>query len=341
MPPLLPDQHPPVVEPQTGLLLVNLGTPASLQLVDIKGFLREFLSDRRVIDYPAWLWQPILRCILLNVRPAKARKAYEAIWRRESDESPLRYYTRRQAELMQQRLQGQLVVNWAMTYGQPNINTGMTALLDAGCRRILILPLYPQFSATTTTPVYDRVFASISGLKWQPAIRIVNTWHDESAFIQASAEHLREQLAALPFKPEALLLSFHGLPFRYLTAGDPYHCFCQKSARLIAQTLNRPDIHTETSFQSRFGPGKWLQPATDSRVRELVAQGMHRLAVFSPGFVSDCVETLEELGIQLRATFESSGGQEFAALPCLNDSDLAIDMLEIICRRELAGWLTA
>ena len=334
-----PDEHPRVQEPKTGLLLVNLGTPASLKLADIRRYLAEFLGDRRVIDYPAWLWQPILQGVILNIRPIKSQKAYSAIWRRETDESPLRYYTRRQAELMQQRFAGQLLVDWAMTYGKPSIADRMHAMLDAGCQRLLVLPLYPQFSATTTASVMDRVGRVLGGLRWQPSVRSLSSWHDEPVFIDACTRHIEAQLQALPFAPEVLLLSFHGLPRRYLTRGDPYHCFCQKTARLIKEALQQPDLKVEITFQSRFGPGEWLQPATDARARKLAAEGVRSLAVFSPGFISDCVETLEELGIQLRETFIKQGGKNFAALPCLNDSDTAIDMLESLAGRELAGWL--
>lgn len=335
-----PSDHPPVKQRQTGLLLVNLGTPPSLEVSDIRAYLKEFLSDRRVIDYSPWFWQPILRGIILNVRPRKTREAYQKIWRQDSNESPLRYYTRVQAEKLAGRLAGTgVMVDWAMNYGVPSIREKLDLLTSSGCQQILILPLYPQYSASTTGSVCDRAFDALKALQWQPAIRTLDTWHDDPFYIDACIDHLRSCLGELSFKPETLILSFHGLPQRYLTQGDPYHCFCLKSARLIAAGLDRPDIRIETTFQSRFGPEKWLEPYTDKTIEALAEQGTKRVAVFSPGFVSDCVETLEELDIALRETFLAAGGEDFAVLPCLNDSEAAINMLEALARRELAGWI--
>jgi len=343
---MIPADHPQIPERKTGLLLVNLGTPASLELSDIRRYLAEFLSDRRVIDYPAWFWQPILRGIILNVRPKKTRAAYEAIWHEETNESPLRYYTRQQAELLAERLQdlAGLEVDWAMNYGEPAISERLNALLDKGCRQLLVLPLYPQYSATTTASVFDRLAKAMASLAWQPAIRTLDTWHDDPAYIDNTVDHLQQALASLSFKPDTLLLSFHGLPERYLQQGDPYHCFCQKSGRLIGEGLkargfNQLDV--KVTFQSRFGPEKWLEPYTDVTLEQLPAEGKKSVAVFSPGFVADCVETLEELGIQGHESFAAAGGENYATLPCLNDSKPAIDMLETLVRRELKGWSSA
>ncbi|MDZ7684875.1 MAG: ferrochelatase [Gammaproteobacteria bacterium] len=336
----IPSDHPDVRPGKVGVLLVNLGTPSSLSVTDIRRYLKEFLSDRRVIDYSPWLWQPILRGIILNTRPRKTREAYRKIWRRETDESPLRFYTRQQAHFLAERLDNDaLVVDWAMNYGEPSIKSRLEFLVGSGCHRIVVLPLYPQYSASTTASVCDRVFDAMKTMNWQPAIRTLDTWHDDPAYIDASVAHLRGQIDALTFDPEVLLMSFHGLPERYLREGDPYHCFCQKTGRLLGEGVARDGLRTMTTFQSRFGPEKWLTPYTDETVEALAKEGVKRLAVFSPGFVSDCVETLEELGIQLRETFLEAGGEEFTVVPCLNDSKEAIDLLETLARRELAGWL--
>lgn len=338
----LPFDHPPLRTRQTGLLLVNLGTPPSLEVSDIRAYLKEFLSDRRVIDYSPWLWQPILRGIILNVRPRKTREAYKKIWRKARNESPLRYYTRTQAEKLAERLADTgVMVDWAMNYGKPSIHEKLNHLVNSGCHQVLILPLYPQYSASTTGSVCDRVFDALKAMQWQPAIRTLDTWHDDPLYIDACVAQLKSSLAELSFVPETLILSFHGLPQRYLTQGDPYHCFCLKSGRLMAERLGRDDINIQTTFQSRFGPEKWLEPYTDKTIQALAEQGTKRVAVFSPGFVSDCVETLEELGIALKETFEMAGGEDFAVLPCLNDAEPAIDMLEGLARRELAGWVTS
>jgi protoporphyrin/coproporphyrin ferrochelatase len=337
-----PPDHQPVTVPRVGLLLVNLGTPSSLSAADIRRFLLEFLSDPRVIDFSPWLWQPILRAVILNVRSARTRKAYAAIWRHESDESPLRYYTRQQADRLRQRFRHavNLDVDWAMNYGEPSIRERLERLVANGCQRIVVLPLYPQYSATTTASVCDRAFAALATMKRQPAIRTLDTWHDDPCYIDACAAHLTQELDKLAIQPEILVLSFHGLPQRYLTEGDPYHCFCLKSARLIEAALNRPRLRVITTFQSRFGPAQWLEPYTDTTVMQLAREGTRQLAVFSPCFVADCIETLEELGLRLKHSFIDAGGQGFALIPCLNDSDRAIDLLEHLARRELSGWIT-
>lgn len=334
----LPVDHPEIKSSRTGVLLVNLGTPSSLELADIRSYLKEFLSDRRVIDYSPLLWQPILRTIVLNTRPRKTREAYEKIWLEETDESPLRYFTREQARLLQARLGDDVMVDWAMNYGQPSISDRLDRMVSRGCDRLLVLPLYPQYSGATTRSVFDRVFAALGKMKRQPALRTLETWHDDPAYIDATAGHLQEHMDALDFDPEVLVISFHGLPQRYLEEGDPYHCFCLKTGRLLAEAIEHSGTRVVTTFQSRFGPEKWLRPYTDETVEDLAKAGTKRIAVFSPGFVADCVETLEELNIQLRETFVDNGGESFAFIPCLNETDRAIDMLETLARRELSGW---
>ncbi len=334
-----PTDHPEISELRVGVLLVNLGTPDRPETPAVKRYLKEFLSDRRVIDYPAWFWQPILRGIILNVRPKKTAAAYRKIWLTSEDESPLRYYTRQQAEEVQLRLGDRVLVDWAMNYGRPSIRSRLNELVRKGCRRILVLPLYPQYSAATTGSVCDRVASAVGDMNWQPAIRTLDTWHDDPAYVDAMAAHIRSHLESIPFRPEVLLMSFHGLPRRYLKQGDPYTCFCQKTGRLLAESLSDAGIRMMTTFQSRFGPEQWVKPYTDETVTALAGEGVRRVAIVAPGFVSDCIETLEELGIQLKETFVGAGGEDFTVIPCLNNEIPAIDMLETIVRRELSGWI--
>ena len=337
---LQPSTNAPGLAATVGVLLVNLGTPDSLALGDIRKYLREFLSDRRVIDYHPIFWQPILRGIILNTRPRKTQRAYQKIWRQETNESPLRYFTRGQAETLRRAYAGKdLIIEWAMNYGNPSIDSVLKSMTVKGCHRILVIPLYPQYSATTTASVADRVFRALQQMRWQPALRTLDTWHDDEAYIQATVLHVNAHLDSLAALPERLLLSFHGLPQRYVDAGDPYHDFCLETARLIEAHLGRPDLKVMTSFQSRFGPGKWLQPATDTSIAELAATGIKSVAVYSPGFVADCVETLEEIGVQAKQSFVKGGGEEFVLIPCLNDSTQSTAMLTTLIDRELSGWL--
>jgi protoporphyrin/coproporphyrin ferrochelatase len=331
----LPADHPPITPPRIGVLLVNLGTPDAPTPVAVRRYLKQFLSDRRVVELPAIVWQPILRGIILNTRPKKSAHAYAQVW---SDEgSPLAAITARQARALQPLLGDAALVRHAMRYGQPAIDRVLDEMIAAGCQRILVAPLYPQYCGATTATVTDAVGAHLATLRWQPALRSLPPYHDDPAYIGALKASVESQLAALDFEPELLLASFHGMPERTLMLGDPYHCQCVKSARLLSEALGRP---VAVSFQSRFGNAKWLDPATDTTLEKLAQDGLKRLAVIAPGFSADCLETLEEVAMQGRDSFIEHGGTHFAYLPCLNDSAPGMAMLEALVRRELAGWIS-
>lgn len=330
-----PADHPLIPEPRIGVLLINLGTPDAPEPKAVRAYLAEFLSDRRVVELPAIAWQPILRGIILRTRPRKSAHAYSQVWTEHG--SPLAAITRRKAEALQQRLGDAAIVRHAMRYGRPAIATVLEAMKVEGCERILLAPLYPQYCAATTATANDRAFEVLAAMRWQPAIRTLPPYHDDPAYISALKANIERQLAALDFAPERLLLSFHGMPERTLRLGDPYHCHCQKTARLLADRLAIP---VDIAFQSRFGRAKWLEPATDVVLAAYPGQGVRRIAVAAPGFSADCLETLEELGIRGRDSFLGAGGEAFALLECLNDSAEGMDMLEAIARRELAGWLS-
>lgn len=330
----MPLDHPPVVEPRIGILLVNLGTPASPTARAVRRYLKEFLSDRRVVELPALLWQPILRGIILNTRPAKSAHAYQQVW--TEDGSPLLAITRAQAAALQSRFGGAVVVDYAMRYGEPAIAERLAALKAAGCDRILIAPLYPQYCGATTASVHDAVGAAMATMRWQPTLRSLPPYYDDPLHIAALASQLSTHIAALPFVPDVLMLSFHGMPARTLTLGDPYHCQCRKTARLVGKALGRPVV---VAFQSRFGRAKWLEPATDAELERLAQSGVRRIALAAPGFAADCLETLEELALRGRDAFVAAGGSDFAYLQCLNAETAGMDMLEQLVRRELAGWL--
>ena len=333
----LPADHPPVKSGKVGVLVVNLGTPEAPEPGPVKRYLAEFLSDRRVVEIPAIAWQPILRGIILNTRPKKSAHAYNKVWTEEG--SPLAVITRRQAEAMQARLGEGVTVDWAMRYGSPSIPDRLQALMDKGCERMLLAPLYPQYSAATTATVVDKAADKLRTMRWQPALRTLPPYHDDPAYIDALEADLARQLDALDFAPEVLLLSFHGMPERTLHLGDPYHCHCMKTSRLLQERLAGRDLRIRTTFQSRFGRAKWLEPATDTVIGEEAAKGTKRMAIAAPGFSADCLETLEELAIQGRDQFIEEGGEKFAALSCLNTSDAGLAMLETLLRRELSGWI--
>ncbi|OCC22880.1 ferrochelatase [Croceicoccus estronivorus] len=334
---MLPLDHPPVSTGRIGVLLVNLGTPDAPTSSAVKRYLAEFLSDPRVVEIPQILWQPILRGIILNVRPKKSAHAYAQVWTEKG--SPLAAITAAQAEALQVRLGQAVRVDWAMRYGNPAIASGIAGLKEQGCDRILLAPLYPQYSAATTATAVDAAGDALKAMRWQPALRVMPPYHDDPAYITALARDIGGQLDALDFVPQVLLLSFHGMPQRTLDLGDPYHCQCRKTARLLEEALARPDLRIETTFQSRFGRAKWLEPATDAVLTEEARKGTSRIAIAAPGFSADCLETLEELAIRGREQFTAAGGDRFAALACLNAGEPGMDMLEALVRRELAGWL--
>ncbi|MGN3974339.1 ferrochelatase [Tsuneonella sp. SYSU-LHT278] len=333
----LPADHPSVMSGRIGVLIVNLGTPDAPDPTSVKRYLGEFLSDRRVVEIPALIWQPILRGIILNTRPRKSAEAYRQVW--TDDGSPLASITRAQAQGLADRLGNGVIVRHAMRYGRPAIGAELQALMDAGCDRILLAPLYPQYSGATTATVVDKAADKLRTMRWQPSLRTLPPYHDEPAYIDALAGDIGAQLDRLDFAPEVLLLSFHGMPLRTLELGDPYHCHCRKTARLLEEALTRPDLRIVTTFQSRFGRAKWLEPATDAVLLEEAKAGTRRLAVAAPGFSADCLETLEELAIRGHEQFVEAGGTEFAALSCLNAGEIGMTMLETLVRRELAGWV--
>ncbi|MEZ5749596.1 MAG: ferrochelatase [Caenibius sp.] len=335
----IPQGHPPVATGKIGVLLVNLGTPDAPTPAAVKRYLRKFLSDPRVVEIPALLWQPILRGIILNTRPRKSARAYQQVWTDKG--SPLAAITADQATALQARLGETARVSWAMRYGNPSIASQLEALKDEGCERILLAPLYPQYCGATTATVVDAAADALRAMRWQPALRTLPPYHDDPAYIAALASDLGAQLDALDFAPDALLLSFHGMPERTLRLGDPYHCHCRKTARLLAEALSRPQLRVETAFQSRFGRAKWLEPATDTMIGQLAGEGVKRLAIAAPGFAADCLETLEELAIRGKEQFLDAGGQGFAYLRCLNTGPAGMEMLENLTRRELAGWTIA
>lgn len=332
---MIPTNHPPIPPRKVGVLLTNLGTPDAAEPKAVRRYLAEFLSDRRVIEIPQILWQPILRGAVLTTRPKKSAHAYAQVWTDEG--SPLAAITKGQAKALEGAFGEDVIVDYAMRYGKPAIGDRLAALKDAGCERILLAPLYPQYCAATTATANDKAFARLAAMRWQPAIRTLPPYYDHPAYIDALASSVETSLAALDFEPQAVLASFHGMPKRTLELGDPYHCHCRKTGRLLAEALNGELIVT---FQSRFGPAKWLEPATDVVLAGLPAKGVKRVAIVAPGFSADCVETLEELSIRGRETFLAAGGTDFAYLPCLNDTPLGIEMLRSILAQELEGWVS-
>ena len=330
-----PADHPQVAEPQVGVLLINLGTPDAPEARAVRRYLAEFLSDPRVIEIPKLAWKPILHGVILRTRPRKSAEAYNQIWTNEG--SPLRVIAHRQAAALR-ALMPDVRVHFAMRYGNPGIATAMDNMAREGCTRILAAPLYPQYCAATTATANDAVFGALARMRVQPALRTLPPYYDDPLYIEALRASISRQLAALKFAPERLLLSFHGMPQRTLELGDPYHCHCLKTARLLSQALGR---EVDVAFQSRFGRAKWLEPATDATLAGYPKQGVKRVVIATPGFSADCIETLEELGIRGRETFLHAGGEEFALLDCLNDSPESMDMLTGLVRRELAGWLPA
>jgi ferrochelatase len=329
-----PADHPNIPEPKVGVLLINLGTPNAPEPGSVRLYLKEFLSDPRVVEIPQLVWQPILRGIILNTRPKKSAHAYKQVWTEEG--SPLAAITARQARALQGAFGPNVIVEYAMRYGRPAIAARIDALKAEGCERILIAPLYPQYCAATTATANDEAFAHLRKLRWQPAIRTLPPYYSDRLYIDALKSVAEAGLAALDFEPEAVIASFHGMPERTLELGDPYHCHCRKTARLLGEAMGR-DL--TVAFQSRFGRAKWLTPATDTTLAELPAQGVKKVAILAPGFSADCLETLEELLIRGRETFLGAGGTHFAYLPCLNDSGPGIDMLRSVIGRELEGWL--
>ncbi len=329
-----PADHPLVTAPKVGVLLVNLGSPDAPDAKSVRAYLKEFLSDRRVVEIPQIVWQPILRGAILTTRPQKSAHAYQQIWTDRG--APLVVITADQAAALQQRLGNSVQVDWAMRYGNPSISSKLQAMKAAGCARILLAPLYPQYSSATTGSVVDAANSSLAQMRWQPALRSLPPYHDHHAYIATLAQSMKASLATLSFVPDTIISSFHSMPERTLKLGDPYHCHCQKTARLLSQAIGKELLVT---FQSRLGRAKWLEPATDATLARLGRDGTQKIAVLAPGFSADNLETLEEIAIRGRASFLEAGGKDFAYLPCLNADAPGMDMLETLIRNELAGWI--
>ncbi|MFM8542280.1 MAG: ferrochelatase [Chakrabartia sp.] len=330
----IPTDHPPIAPRRIGVLLMNLGTPDAPETGPVRRYLKQFLSDRRVVEIPPIIWQPILRLFVLTTRPAKSAHAYAHIWTDQG--SPLAVVSRLQAETMQKVLGETVMVDWAMRYGSPSIGDRLDAMKATGCDRILIAPLYPQYSSATTATGFDEVARVLGKMRWQPAIRTLPAYHDDPAYIAALTESVEQGLSGLSFKPDAILASFHSMPERTLMKGDPYHCHCRKTARLLSEALGREVL---VSFQSKLGRAKWLEPATDAMLESLPGQNIKNIAVIAPGFSADNLETLEEVAIRGKESFVEAGGENFAYLPCLNTSTPGTKMLTSLLLRELAGWL--
>ena len=336
-----PAGHPAARHGRIGVLLLNLGTPDGTSYRPMRRYLKEFLSDERVIEEPRWKWWPILNLIILTVRPSKKGKDYATIWNNDKDEGPLKTITRSQAEQLTARLASnpRIVVDWAMRYANPSTESRIEALHAQGCDRILLVPLYPQYAAATSATACDQAFRALMKMRWQPAVRVAPSYHDDPVYIDALARSMQASLAKLDFEPEKIIATFHGMPEKYLQKGDPYHCQCQKTSRLLRDRLGISTDRWLTTFQSRFGNDPWLQPYTDMTVERLAREGVKKLVLVAPGFSADCLETLEELDGENRHIFEDNGGEKFAYLPALNDTDEGIDVIEAIARRELMGWI--
>ena len=324
--------HPDVKFGKTGLLLVNLGTPDSTNWFDIRKYLKEFLSDKRVIEVNPFLWKIILNLFILNFRPSKTAKAYKEIWMKKEDMSPLRYYTIMQTKKLSEKMKEKnLIIDFAMRYGSPSIKNKMKSLQELGCENIIILPLYPQYAAATTATVCDEVYRTLMNMRWQPSLQIIPHYESEPLYIEALKNSLEKKISKLNWKPDIVIASYHGIPKKYFSKGDPYHCYCQKTSRLISEKFTQ--IKIKTTFQSRFGPQEWLQPYTDITLESLPKDGKKNILVICPGFSSDCVETLEEIAIQGKNSFFKNGGKNFDIVPCLNDNEDHINLLKHLVDR--------
>ena len=326
--------HPQVNFGKTGVLVINLGTPDSTSWLDIRKYLKEFLSDKRVIEVNPILWQIILNVFILNFRPSKTAKAYKEIWMKDINKSPLLYYTELQAKKLNQKIGNEkVIVDFAMRYGNPSIKSKLTFLKEKGCENVIILPLYPQYAAATTATVCDEVYRSLMKMRWQPSLQIIPHYESEPLYIDALVKSIKKKISEISWKPDLILASYHGIPQEYFDKGDPYQCYCQKTTRLMNEKFQ--EILIETTFQSRFGPSKWLTPYTDKTLEKLPNEGKKNILMICPGFSSDCVETLEEINIQGRETFINSGGKYFEFIPCLNDNSDHINLLENLVKKYL------
>lgn len=336
----LPPDHPPVSQPKVGVLLLNLGTPDATDFWSVRRYLKEFLSDPRVIDTPKWLWWPILNLVILNVRPQKSGHAYAQIWDKTHNDSPLRLISQAQTAALAERMSGDgVVVDYAMRYGNPSTRSVLEKMQTQGCTKILLVPLYPQYSATTTATANDKAFDALKAMRWQPAVRTAPAYFEDPKYIETLGNSIRDGVAALDFEPDLVITSYHGMPVTYLKKGDPYHCQCYKTTRLVREYLGWSKEKIMVTFQSRFGPTQWLEPYTDKTLEALPGKGIKKVAILAPAFSADCIETLEEIAMGGKETFLEAGGEKFAYIPCLNASPGGMDMIEAMVRRELSGWL--
>jgi protoporphyrin/coproporphyrin ferrochelatase len=337
-----PANHPQVESGRVGVLIVNLGTPDGTDAGSVRKYLKEFLSDRRVIEQNSLIWKLVLNGIILRNRPAQKGRDYEKIWNQEKNESPLKTITRSQSEQLAMTLatvDDRLVVEWAMRYGNPSMESRLQALQARGCDRILLVPLYPQYAAATTATVCDEAFRALMRMRWQPTLRVAAPWYDDPVYIDALARSIEADLGRLAFTPDILIASFHGIPKEYFDKGDPYYCHCAKTHRLLLARLGMEADRFRLTFQSRFGRAEWLTPYTDMTVKGLAESGVKNLAVVTPGFTADCLETLEEIAGENAEIFLHNGGVNFAAIPCLNDSDPGMAVIRTVVLRELKGWI--
>jgi len=338
-----PDDHPKIPPAKTGVLLANLGTPDGYDYWNMRRYLNEFLSDKRVVDYSAWIWQPLLQAVILTKRPFSSGAAYKSIWNEDAGESPLLTITKAQVSKIRDRLVGahgdKVMVDFCMRYGNPSTRSKVREMIQAGCTRIVFFPLYPQYAGATTATANDQFFRALMAEKWQPSVRTVPAYFEHPSYIDALARSVERAYGAMETKPDVLVASYHGVPQRYLMEGDPYHCQCQKTSRLLKERLGWADTDIVTTFQSRFGPEEWLKPYTVEEVARLAEHGKKRIAVIAPAFSADCIETLEEINEEIRESFEEAGGEHFTYIPCLNEDDAHMDALVEVIEENLAGWV--
>ena len=333
---MISSEHPEIAFGKTGVLLVNLGTPNSTKWWDVRKYLKEFLSDRRVIEVNPIIWKIILNLFILTLRPSKSAHAYKKIWFKKTNESPLLYYTRSQSDKLSKKVENEkIIIDFAMRYGNPSIRSKLNSLKNKGCESIIILPLYPQYAAATTATVCDEVYRSLMKMRWQPSLQIIPHYESDPLYIDALVKSIKNKIATINWKPDLIITSYHGIPKSYFDKGDPYQCYCQKTTRLIKEKFS--DIEIQTTFQSRFGPKEWLKPYTDKTLESLPKQGKKNILVICPGFASDCVETLEEINIQGKESFLKNGGKNFDLIPCLNDNSDHIQLFEKLVNRYIVN----
>ncbi|MDB9705699.1 ferrochelatase [Pelagibacteraceae bacterium] len=333
---MISSEHPEIAFGKTGVLLVNLGTPNSTKWWDVRKYLKEFLSDRRVIEVNPIIWKIILNLFILTLRPSKSAHAYKKIWFKKTNESPLLYYTRSQSDKLSKKVENEkIIIDFAMRYGNPSIRSKLNSLKNKGCESIIILPLYPQYAAATTATVCDEVYRSLMKMRWQPSLQIIPHYESDPLYIDALVKSIKNKIATINWKPDLIITSYHGIPKSYFDKGDPYQCYCQKTTRLIKEKFS--DIEIQTTFQSRFGPKEWLKPYTDKALESLPKQGKKNILVICPGFASDCVETLEEINIQGKESFLKNGGKNFDLIPCLNDNSDHIQLFEKLVNRYIVN----